>query len=193
MTGGLVTSYEEIVLARTTPDQKLRSVKEFQRDGYIVGVTGDGVNDAPALKSADIGIAMGSGSDVAMEASQLVLLDNNFASILIAILNGRLVFDNLKKVILYLIPGESFAELLPMLVTIFFGIPQNLSSFQMLIISLFTDIAPSLSLIMEKPETDLLKQPPRPKNGLFFFNNNTIYFHILCQLLINISILRSPR
>jgi sodium/potassium-transporting ATPase subunit alpha len=103
----LITKYDEIVFARTSPEQKLRIVKEFQRDKYVVGVTGDGVNDAPALKSADIGIAMGSGSEVAMEASQLVLLDSNFSSMLIAIENGRLVFDNLRKVILYLLPAGS--------------------------------------------------------------------------------------
>ena len=160
----LVTPYSEIVFARTTPEQKLKTVKEFQSDGYIVGVTGDGVNDAPALKSADIGIAMGSGSEVAMEASQLVLLDNNFSSILIAIQNGRLVFRNLRKVILYLLPGGCMAELIPVLMAIFIGVPQDLSSFQMLIISLFTDMAPSLSLMMEKPEVDLLSQPPRSKN-----------------------------
>ncbi|CAF1024337.1 unnamed protein product, partial [Brachionus calyciflorus] len=160
----VVTQYEEIVLARTTPEQKLKTVKEFQKYKYIVGVTGDGVNDAPALKSADIGIAMGGGSEVAMEASQLVLLDNNFSSILIAIQNGRLVFRNLKKVILYLLPGGCFAELIPVLMSIFLGVSQNISSFQMLIISLFTDIAPSLCLMMEKEETDLLKEPPRSRN-----------------------------
>jgi sodium/potassium-transporting ATPase subunit alpha len=103
----VITKYDEIVFARITPEQKLLIVKEFQHDDYVVGVTGDGVNDAPALKSADIGIAMGSGSEVAMEASQLVLLDNNFSSMLIAIENGRLVFDNLRKVILYLLPAGS--------------------------------------------------------------------------------------
>jgi len=158
-----ITKYKEIVFARTTPEQKLKIVKEFQQDGFIVGVTGDGVNDAPALKSADIGIAMGSGSEVAMEASQLVLLDSNFSSILIAIRNGRLVFKNLRKVILYLLPGGCFAELIPVLMSIFLGVPQNISSFQMLIISLFTDICPSLSLMMEKEESDLLNQPPRSK------------------------------
>ncbi len=160
-----VTQYDELVFARTTPEQKLMIVKEFQRDGNVVGVTGDGVNDAPALKSANIGIAMGSGSEVAMEASQLVLLDNNFSSILIAISNGRLVFENLRKVILYLLPGGCFAELIPVLMSLFIGVPQTLSSFQMLIICLFTDIAPCLSLMMEKPEFDLLKQPPRSRKA----------------------------
>ena len=106
---------------------------------------------------------MGSGSEVAMEASQLVLLDNNFSSILLAIENGRLVFDNLRKVVLYLLPGGCFAELIPVLMSIFLGVSQNISSFQMLIVSLFTDISPSLSLMMEKSEVDLLKQPPRSK------------------------------
>jgi sodium/potassium-transporting ATPase subunit alpha len=159
-----VTLYQELVLARTTPEQKLKAVKAFQTDGYTVAVTGDGVNDAPALKSADIGIAMGSGSEVAMEASQLVLLDNNFSSIIVAIRSGRLVFCNLRKVILYLVPGGCFAELVTVLMAIFIGVPQDLSSFQMLVISLFTDIPPALSLMMEQEETDLLKQPPRAKN-----------------------------
>ena len=159
----LVTAYKEIVLARTTPEQKLRTVKEFQSDGYIVGVTGDGVNDAPALKSADIGIAMGSGSEVAMEASQLVLLDNNFESILVAIENGRLVFDNLRKVILFLLPAGSMGQLVPVLCAVFLGIQLNLSSFSMLLIALFTDIPPSLAMMKEPPETDLLSQPPRSK------------------------------
>jgi sodium/potassium-transporting ATPase subunit alpha len=159
-----VTLYEELVLARTTPEQKLRTVKEFQKDGFTVAVTGDGVNDAPALKSADIGIAMGSGSEVAMEASQLVLMDSNFSSIIVAIRSGRLVFANMRKVILYLLPGGCFAELVTVLMAIFLGVSQDLSSFEMLIISLFTDIAPSLSLMMEKEETDLMKDPPRKKN-----------------------------
>ncbi len=105
-----ITKYDEVVFARISPEQKLLIVNEFQHDGHVVGVTGDGVNDAPALKTADIGIAMGSGSEVAMEASQLVLLDNNFSSMLIAIENGRLVFENLRKVILYLLPAGSIGN-----------------------------------------------------------------------------------
>jgi sodium/potassium-transporting ATPase subunit alpha len=160
----IITQYSEIVFARTTPQQKLRTVKEFQHDKYIVGVTGDGVNDAPALKSADIGIAMGGGSEVAMDAAQLILLDNNFASIICAIENGRLVFDNLKKVILYLLPGGCMGELFPVLINVLLGAPQNLSSFEMLVICLFTDICPCLSLMMEKPEYDLMKKPPRKRS-----------------------------
>lgn len=94
-----ITKYEEIVFARTTPSQKLKVVEEFKKRRNIVAVTGDGVNDSPALKAANIGIAMGGGSEVAMEAAQVVLLDNSFNSMLVAIENGRLVFENLRKVL----------------------------------------------------------------------------------------------
>ena len=93
-----ITKYEEIVFARTTPSQKLKVVEEFKKRRNIVAVTGDGVNDSPALKAANIGIAMGGGSEVAMEAAQVVLLDNSFNSMLVAIENGRVVFENLRKV-----------------------------------------------------------------------------------------------
>lgn len=101
-TWDLACSYEEVVFARTTPEQKLRIVKELQKRHYCVGMTGDGVNDSPSLKQADIGIAMGGGSDVAIEAADMVLLES-FSSIVVAIQRGRLVFDNLQKTILYLL------------------------------------------------------------------------------------------
>jgi sodium/potassium-transporting ATPase subunit alpha len=148
----IVCSYEEIVFARTTPEQKLRIVNELKDRDNVVAVTGDGVNDAPALKAA--------GSDVALEASDLVLLDK-FDSIVEAIRLGRLVFQNLQKGIAYLLPAGSFSEIWPVILNVFFGVPSPLSSFLMIIICVFTDLFLSLSLIMEKEEFDLLTLPPR--------------------------------
>ncbi|KAJ5817555.1 ATPase P-type K/Mg/Cd/Cu/Zn/Na/Ca/Na/H-transporter [Penicillium robsamsonii] len=127
-----VCGYEEIVFARTTPEQKLRIVTELQGRGCVVAVTGDGVNDAPALRAADVGIAVGSGSDVAIEAADLVLLDK-FDSIVEAIRLGRLVFQNLQKVIAYLLPAGSWSEIWPVLMNVFFGCPAPLSTFLMII------------------------------------------------------------
>jgi sodium/potassium-transporting ATPase subunit alpha len=156
----VICRYEEIVFARTTPEQKLRIVDEFRARDNVVAVTGDGVNDAPALRKADVGIAVVSGSDVAIEAADLVLLDK-FDSIVEAIRLGRLVFQNLQKVITYLLPAGSWSEIWPVLMNVFFGFPLPLSSFLMIIICVFTDLFLSLSLIMEKEEFDLLELPPR--------------------------------
>lgn len=155
-----VCKYEEIVFARTTPEHKLRIVKELQKRDNIVAVTGDGVNDAPALKAADVGVAVVSGSDVAIEAADLVLM-GGFDSITEAIRLGRLVFQNLQKVIGYLLPAGSWSEIWPVLINAFFGTPLPLSSFLMIIICCFTDLFPCLALIMEQEEYDLLSQKPR--------------------------------
>ncbi|KAF8603003.1 sodium-potassium ATPase [Ceratobasidium sp. AG-I] len=152
--------YDEIVFARTSPEQKLRIVHEFQKRGGIVAMTGDGVNDAPSLKAADCGIAMGDGSDVAREAADMVLLEN-FEAIVVALEYGRLVYDNLKKTVLYLLPAGSFSELMPILLNILIGVPQMLSSLQMIIICVATDVLPALSLALEKPEQGLLTRRPR--------------------------------
>ncbi|KAJ6788631.1 hypothetical protein PWT90_09441 [Aphanocladium album] len=154
-----LTEYEEIVFARTTPEQKLRIVREFQKEN-VVAMTGDGVNDAPSLKAADVGIALGSGSDIAMEAADMVLLDS-FSSIVIAVQYGRVVFDNLKKVIAYLLPAGSFSEFWPVITNVAFGLPQILSSFLMIIICCFTDCVAATVLSYEKPEADVLHRRPR--------------------------------
>lgn len=156
----IICEYGEIIFARTTPEQKLRIVEEFRKRDNVVAVTGDGVNDAPALRAADVGVAVVTGSDVAIEAADLVLLDK-FDSIIEAIRLGRLVFQNLQKVIAYLLPAGSWSEIWPVLLNVFLGVPLPLSSFLMIIICVFTDLFLSLSLIMEKEEFDLLSLPPR--------------------------------
>lgn len=156
----IVCEYNEVVFARTTPEQKLRIVNELRTHHNTVAVTGDGVNDAPALRAADVGVAVVTGSDVAIEAADLVLLDK-FDSIVEAIRLGRLVFQNLQRVIGYLLPAGSWSEIWPVLVNVFFGVPLPLSVFLMIIICVFTDLFLSLSLIMEKEEFNLMSLPPR--------------------------------
>lgn len=142
----LVNSYSEVVFARTTPEQKLLIVRELQARQHIVGMTGDGVNDAPALRAADIGIAIGGGSDIATEAADMVLLES-FASVVEAVRYGRMMFDNLKKTIAYLLPAGSFSEFWPVMTNVMFGLPQILSSFLMIIIwFVHTHIPPRLFL-----------------------------------------------
>jgi sodium/potassium-transporting ATPase subunit alpha len=152
--------YDEVVFARTTPEHKLRIVKELQARELTVGMTGDGVNDAPSLKAADIGIAMGGGSDIAIEAADMVLMDS-FAGIVEAVKYGRVVYDNLKKTIAYLLPAGSFSEFWPVITNVMFGLPQILSSFLMIIICCFTDCAAATAIAYEKPEADVLTRPPR--------------------------------
>ncbi|KAJ7227924.1 hypothetical protein C8J57DRAFT_1092819 [Mycena rebaudengoi] len=156
-----VLTFDEIVFARTTPQQKLQIVRAFQGGGCTVAVTGDGVNDAPALKQADVGVAMASGSAVAMEAADLVLLTDNLSTLVTGIKYGRLCFENLRKSILYLLPAGIFSELIPVLLNVLTGVPQALSSIQMIIICVVTDVLPALSLVHEKPEADLLLRKPR--------------------------------
>ncbi|HEX5338056.1 MAG TPA: cation-transporting P-type ATPase, partial [Gallionella sp.] len=150
-----------LIFARTSAEQKMRIVQALQRRGEVVAVTGDGVNDAPALKCADIGIAMGiSGTDVAKEAADIVLLDDHFATIVFAIEEGRAVFDNLRKFLTYILT-HNVAELVPYLAFALFRIPLPLTVIQILAIDLGTDTLPALALGAEKPDPGIMRRPPR--------------------------------
>ena len=154
----------EILFARVAAEQKMQLVEALQKKGEIVAVTGDGVNDAPALKTADIGIAMGiAGTDVAKEAADMILLDDNFASIVSAIEEGRTVFDNLRKFLSYIL-SSNIPELVPYLAFVLFRIPLPLTIIQILAVDLGTDMLPALALGAEKPDPDVMRRPPRARN-----------------------------
>ena len=151
----------EIIFARLKADQKMRIVGALQKKGHVVAVTGDGVNDAPALKKADIGIAMGiAGSDVAKEAADMILLDDNFASIVAAIEEGRAVFDNIRKFLTYILTSN-IPEIVPYLAFVLFRIPLPLTVIQILAVDLGTDMLPALGLGAEKPHPGIMARPPR--------------------------------
>ncbi|MDQ1276764.1 MAG: sodium/potassium-transporting ATPase subunit alpha, partial [Euryarchaeota archaeon] len=151
-----------IIFARTSPVQKLKIVQLFQAEGEIVTMTGDGVNDAPAIKNADMGVAMGSGTDVAREAADMVLLDDNFATIVNAIEEGRTVFDNIKKFIVYIL-ASNIPEVLPFIAFVLFALPLPMPVQLILAIDLGTDMLPAIALGMEKGEGDIMRRPPRTR------------------------------
>ena len=152
---------EEVIFARMAPDHKLRLVATYQALGEVVLVTGDGVNDAPALRKADVGFAMGViGTDVAKEAADVIITDDNFASIVTAIEEGRAIYDNLRKFITYIF-SSNVPEILPFLLTAIFHIPLALTVRQILAIDLGTDLFPALALGTEKPEPNVMNHPPR--------------------------------
>ncbi len=153
----------EILFARVAAEQKMLIVEALKHKGETVAVTGDGVNDAPALKVADIGIAMGlSGTDVAKEAADLILLDDNFASIVAAIEEGRAVFDNIRKFLTYILTSN-IPELVPYLAFALFRIPLPLTIIQILAVDLGTDMLPALALGAEKPDPAVMRRPPRAR------------------------------
>jgi Ca2+-transporting ATPase len=152
------------VYARVSPEHKLRVVKAWQSRGFSCAMTGDGVNDAPAVKAADIGIAMGiTGTDVTKEASAMILVDDNFSSIINAVEEGRGILDNIQNILRFLISGNA-AELLLVMVALLIGLPVPLLPIQILWINLVTDGFPALALATEKPARDSMQRPPRPTN-----------------------------
>lgn len=153
---------DKSVYARVTPEHKIRIVKAWQRQDKIVAMTGDGVNDAPALKQADVGVAMGiTGTEVAKDASAMILTDDNFATIVKAVKNGRNIYDNIKKAILFLLSGN-LAGILAVLFNSIAGLPQPFAAIHLLFINLLTDSLPAIGLGLEPHQDDVMQRKPRP-------------------------------
>lgn len=174
-----ILDHPQVVFARTSPQQKLIIVEHNQQRGEIVAVTGDGVNDAPALRKADIGIAMGiMGSAVSKEAADMILVDDNFASIVKGVEEGRLIFDNIKKSIAYTL-SSNIPELGPFLAFITLQLPLPLDTILILLIDLGTDMLPAISFAYETAESDIMKRPPRDSKRDRLVNRKLLSFSYL--------------
>lgn len=170
---------ENVIFARVNPEDKLKLVKAAQSLKHVVAVTGDGVNDAPALKQADIGVAMGiAGTDVSKEAADTVLTDDRFTTIVSAIKEGRLIYTNLRKIVFYLL-SSNIGELVAIFLALLVGLPLPLTAVLLLLVNVGTDALPAISLSIDHNEEDLLNKPPRkPEDHMLSPGFATHFFSI---------------
>lgn len=169
------------VFARVSPEHKMRIVQALRANGEVVAMTGDGVNDAPSIKQADIGVAMGiTGTDVAKESADMVLTDDNYASIVSAVEQGRIIYSNIRKFVFFLL-SSNVAEIMIIFLATLAGLPTPLTVIQLLWLNLLTDGAPALALAMEKGDPDIMKQPPRPPSEPIV--NRSMQLGILVQTI----------
>jgi len=180
----LILRLKSVVFARTTPQHKLQIVKASQEIGECVGVTGDGVNDAPALKQADVGVAMGkNGSDVARQAADIILMDDNFSSIVRGVEQGRIIFDNVKKTIAYTLT-HLWPEILPLAIYLALGMPTGMTALQILSIDLGTELGPAISIAHEGGEDDIMLRPPRNvKKDRLISKSLLVYSYIVAGMI----------
>jgi Ca2+-transporting ATPase len=174
------------VFARVSPEHKLRIVEALRATGEVVAMTGDGVNDAPAIKRADIGVAMGiTGTDVAKESADMVLTDDNYASIVAAVEQGRIIYANIRKFVFFLL-SSNVAEIMIIFLATLAGLPPPLTVIQLLWLNLLTDGAPALALAMEKGDADVMERPPRPAHEPIV--NRTMQLGIIIQTITQTSV-----
>ena len=169
------------VFARVSPEHKLRIVEALRDDGEVVAMTGDGVNDSPSIKRANIGVAMGiTGTDVAKESADMVLTDDNYASIVSAVEQGRIIYDNIRKFVFFLI-SSNVAEIMVIFLATLAGLPAPLTVIQLLWLNLLTDGAPALALAMEKGDPEIMERQPRPPSEPII--NKTMQSGIVIQTI----------